>query len=276
MMDTVMSPLFDPQIESIFCTLFITTLLFSLLFVFFILVALRVDDIVQWPWYQIWIPSWIFHFILLCTFFRLPVKNETKNQRSRYRPLLWTLYLLLIVLFQTLVVLELDSKIKWAAYQLFSPLFLMELIHFILLVFSSVVGYFALVSMKENKLRIMNFLFGQFWLTISRMVFIVLVVLRIDLILQCSWAVIFIPLYLVGLKYAIGLIFQYRIYSNLPQREVAHQGKLTVICGMLVFMSFLLCCSGCCLPCLLKLSVIPNLDYEKPHSIDCTRRITAP
>ncbi|RCH81444.1 hypothetical protein CU098_002231, partial [Rhizopus stolonifer] len=307
MMGTVMGPLFDPHIESIFCTLFFTSLLISFLLVFLILVALRIDHILTWSWRLVWIPAWLFHLLLLYSLLRFPKKPDEKKTRQ----LVWILYFLLVLVFQILVVLRLDAQIQWSACELFAPLFFLELVQFALVSLGSVVGCLALLSMNEGKKRIGKYLFGQYWLLVLRLGLILMIALRTDHILNCSWLIVFIPLYLVGLKYAVQLIVQYRMYSQLPQREVGHQGKVTVLCGIVVFVvlgtfiyvvigligqrlnglesirmanifiplfiifSFLLCCSGCCLPCILKLSVISDLEYQTHHFIDSSRRITA-
>ncbi|KAL7320116.1 hypothetical protein PS15m_000034 [Mucor circinelloides] len=45
---------------------------------------------------------------------------------------------------------------------------------------------------------------------------------------------------------------------------------------LLLSKSFFLCCSGCCLPCLLRVSAVSNLDeHETQVLVDANRRITA-
>jgi len=99
---------------------------------------------------------------------------------------------------------------------------------------------------------------------------------------------VFIPLYLVGVKYAIQLILAYRKYDRMvEQRELASQGKTLVTAGMVLFvvvatlayamigliarkldgyvtipmssvlvpifvlLAISLCCFGCCIPLIL-------------------------
>ncbi|KAL9543983.1 hypothetical protein PS6_008984 [Mucor atramentarius] len=106
----------------------------------------------------------------------------------------------------------------------------------------------------------------------------------------------------------------------MPQPDVAHQGKVTILAAAVAFVivgilfyalvgliarrlngyifinmsnvfvplfivfglylllskSFFLCCSGCCLPCLLRVSAVSNLDeHETQVLVDANRRITA-
>ena len=57
MMDTVASPLFDPEIESMLCTMFSSLGLgFALLIIFFAFLTVRIDETVLWSWAVVWIP----------------------------------------------------------------------------------------------------------------------------------------------------------------------------------------------------------------------------
>ncbi|KAG0758677.1 hypothetical protein G6F62_007424 [Rhizopus arrhizus] len=330
MMGTVMSPLFDPQIESMLCTaLLFLSLLFSLFILFIAFLTLRIDHIVLWSWRVVWIPAWIIDLILFYHLVRYVIsrqKNSTRDEKleetekegyekliRRVKQMIWIVDFLLLLLFQIFIVLRLDQHITWPASTLFIPYFVFEAIQCVTITTTTLIGVLAILSTEEKK-GWLAFVFDQYWCIVLRFCTLLLVALRLDRLMTCSWAVVFIPLYLVGLKYALELVFRYRLYATLSQPEVAQQGKVTVLFGMVLFgivsvlmyaliglvarrldgdafirmsnvfiplfiiFSFLLCCSGCCLPCLLKVSAMPDLEESETDPlviIDSSRRITA-
>ncbi|KAG1169711.1 hypothetical protein G6F70_008176 [Rhizopus microsporus] len=334
MMGTVMNPLFDPQVESmLFTILFFISFLFTLFILFLAFLTVRIDELVLWPWRVVWIPMWIIDIIIFYHLIRFIVssqkeqgkdekmeeedeagkKKRFEKQAKMVQRGVWIINFTLLLLFQIFIVLKLDQVLSsWTACQVFIPYFVFEGIQLIHITMNTVIGCVAIVSVQEQK-QIPYYLFQQYWLFILRLCALILIALRIDDIIHCSWAIVFIPLYLVGLKYGLELIYRYYRYSRLPQPEIAHQGKITVMFGMIIFVivsvlvyalvglvarrldgyvfvrmshvfvplfiifSFLLCCSGCCLPCLLKASVMPDLEEVDGDQaiIDSNRRITA-
>ncbi|CEP14292.1 hypothetical protein [Parasitella parasitica] len=316
MMDTVVSPLFDPQVESMLCTILMSaSLLFSLIIIFLAFLTVRIDNLVLWSWSVVWIPAWILNiFVFYCLVqYILKSKDKQENQdqengeaeepASRLKQheqhlkvaknSIFMLNFVLALLFQIFIVLRLDGT------------------QFCVNCIKALVGCLALVSLKELS-RIPSFLLKQFWFSASRFCLFLLIPLRIDQIIQCSWGIVFIPLYLIGLKWALELVYRYRVYSKMTQPEVAHQGKVTVLAGAVLFcivsalfyalvgliatrldgylfikmanvfvplfivFSFFLCCSGCCLPCLLQVSAVSDLEaHETQTLVDANRRITA-
>lgn len=338
MMDTVVSPLFNPEVESMLCTLLMSvSLLFTLTLIFLVFLTVKIDAYVTWSWAQVWGPAWIINIIIFYSIIRYFIstrhddddkdesddneKNESGIDMERLkkhdkklrkaRKVILLLHFILFLLFQIFIVLRLDEKVSWTACVVFIPYFVFEGIHFIVTCFKVLVGLLALISIKE-KIKIPSFIFGQFWLNALRFTFFLLVALRIDQFIQCSWGIVFIPLYLVGLKCAIQLVYSYYVYSRMPQPEIAHQGKVTVSVGIVAFFiigllfyalvgliaqrldgviyvkmsnvfiplfivfSFLLCCTGCCLPCLLRVSAVSDLEEpETVRLVDADKRITA-
>ncbi|KAI8639222.1 hypothetical protein BD408DRAFT_421747 [Parasitella parasitica] len=334
MMDTVVSPLFDPQVESMLCTILMSaSLLFSLVIIFLAFLTVRIDNLVLWSWSVVWIPAWILNVFVFYCLVQYILKRtekqenqeqengETEEHASRLKQheqhlkiaknTILMVNFVLALLFQIFIVLRLDGKVMWAACQVFIPYFVYEGIRFCVDCIKALVGCLALVSLKELS-RMPSFLFKQFWFSALRFCLFLLIPLRIDQIIQCSWGVVFIPLYLVGMKWALELVYRYRVYSKMTQPEVAHQGKVTVLAGAVLFcivsalfyalvgliatrldgylfikmgnvfvplfivFSFFLCCSGCCLPCLLQVSAISDLEaHETQTLVDANRRITA-
>ncbi|KAK4509496.1 uncharacterized protein ATC70_007848 [Mucor velutinosus] len=338
MMDTVVSPLFDPQVESMLCTLLMSiSLLFSLAILFFAFLTVRIDELVLWSWSVVWIPAWILNLFAFYSIIQYMLKhkdrqddqensamdprdkeehtNQRPQQHNRHMKIakhsIFMLNFILALLFQIFIVIRLDGKVMWTACQVFIPYFVYEGIQFCVNCTKALVGCLALRSLNESS-RMPSFLFKQFWLSALRFSLFLLIPLRIDQVIQCSWGIVFIPQYLVGLKWALELVYRYRVYSRMPQPDVAHQGKVTVLAGAVAFVivgilfyalvgliarrldgylfikmsnvfvplfivfSFFLCCSGCCLPCLLRVSAVSDLDeHETQILVDANRRITA-
>ncbi|CAO3683256.1 unnamed protein product [Umbelopsis ramanniana] len=352
MMGTVASPLFDPEIESMLCTLFMTLAsAFALLIIFFVFLSLRVDNMVLWKWSVVWIPLWICDAIVILSFlthfvqsFRddddekydeddeetdMRYEDETEEQRtnrraarrrqrrrlSQVRISLSLIYVVLILLFQIFIVIRLDQLVMWSAAMIFIPYFILEGLNFL---FTAVDFFINLKIMQmaaeQHKVGLrltLQLLFEGFWWFAIRLVQGILIVLRIDHVVNCSWGIIFIPLYLIFVKYAIQLLFAYRRFQLIPQQEMAQQGKLTVKLGFIaltivgvlfyslvgliarrldgyeyirmsnvlipifIVLSIVFCCTGCCLPCILMVSSVGDLgDEADGRLIDPNRRIT--
>ncbi|GAA5803976.1 hypothetical protein HPULCUR_009461 [Helicostylum pulchrum] len=307
MMDTVVSPLFNPEIESMLCSLLMSiSLLFCLIIIFLVFLTVKIDSLVTWSWAVVWTPAWIINFIVFYTVLRYVVLRSDKpeaeddhekedtdetnrlkhhnQQLKRIKKLMTLFNFLLCLLFQIFIVVRLDEKVTWSACIVFIPYFIFEATHFFSTCLNTLVGCLALTSVGETR-RIPQFVFSQYWLNATRFCLFLLIALRIDQVIDCSWAIVFIPVYLVGLKWAIELGYRYRVYSRMPQPDVAHQGKITVLVGVLAFvivgvlvyaLSFFLCCSGCCLPCLLRVSAVSDMEEpETQYLVNANRRITA-
>ena len=262
MMDTVVSPLFDPQVESMLCTILVSiSLLFSLIIIFLVFLTVRIDQLVLWSWSVVWIPAWILNVFACYSIIQYTVKHKEKdeeededsndidqrdkeghiNRLKQHNQLMkiaknsiFMLNFILALLFQIFIVLRLDGKVMWTACQVFIPYFIYEGIQFCVNCVKALVGCLALGSLKESS-KMPSFLFKQFWFSALRFCLFLLIPLRIDQVIQCSWGIVFIPLYLVGLKWALELVYRYRVYSRMPQPDIAHQGKVTVLAGAVAF-----------------------------------------
>ncbi|KAI7873049.1 hypothetical protein BDF14DRAFT_1716231 [Spinellus fusiger] len=316
MMGTMASPLFDPEIESMLCTTFtLLSILLALFIIFFAFLTVRVDHITLWSWNVVWIPLWIIDAVgTMVTFQQVhrsltqpdnedddddddkddkdPQHTSTQTaqgkraarRRMRFiRNLVYLISWLLFVVFQVFIVLRLDQRVAWSAVIVFAPYFALEGIHFLISIVSLVVTLLSLMRIASrhqepiNAQRVLGLLFSQYWFTVIRIAWFVLMALKIDNRITCSWAVVFIPIYLIGVKYAVELILSYRKYSLLPQPEVARQGKITTIVGAVAFsISLFICCTGCCLPCMLLVSSSTEMEdlEQQQQLVDHNRRIT--
>ncbi|KAI8085187.1 uncharacterized protein BX664DRAFT_338762 [Halteromyces radiatus] len=372
MMGTMASPLFDPEIESMICTVVLAMdLMLVLLIIFFAFLAVKIDGRVNWSWATVWIPVWIVNIFLCYALGRFilsssvdknddaddhdsgrrrrrqqqqqqqgnddeAMDDDTQDQESkreektkqRMRLLtrgLFMIYFFLTLLFQIFIVIALDQKVNWSAAVVFIPYFVLEGLNFLLTLADYVIALTVIKQQlmmdgdnhgKVNAMTLVStalvLFFHKFWFFVLRLVFFILMALRIDNTITSSWAIVFIPLYLVAVKYAIQLGLSYRRFSRLPQPEVAHQGKITVMLGAVVFvvmgslvyaligmvarrldgvwpigmatvfvpifivLAVVTCCCGCCLPCIMMVSTLGDMDDLEPAQalIDPNRRIT--
>ncbi|KAI9261468.1 hypothetical protein BDA99DRAFT_511429 [Phascolomyces articulosus] len=349
MMDTVASPLFDPEIESMLCTMLSTLgFAFALLIIFFAFLTVRIDEIVPWSWGVVFIPLWIIDAVLGFVVFRYFIQSfnkkdddsnheeddddvdengeemdETKRAKRKAarrrlgiaRQFILFVYWILFLLFQIFIVLRLDDRVSWSTAVVFVPYFIMEGIHFVIKCFEFIITSSAALRMSapEHKKRVwLTLLFQTFWLFVLRLILFVLIATRVDNTITCSWGIVFIPLYLVAVKFAIQLAWSYIVFSRLSaQPELQHQGKVTVKLGVValiivsvlayvligllasrldgsfvkmaniftpifIVLSILFCCAGCCLPCMLMISSVADMEdiEQEQRLVDPNKRIT--
>ncbi|KAF9085385.1 hypothetical protein BGX23_009701 [Mortierella sp. AD031] len=313
------------EIESLLCSLFLAaSVLLILAIIFFSFLSIRVDGKVNWNYSVVFIPLWILDatlaFLVISQLVK-PVESDDQDEeedhheqdnedgasrtrsqderkaqklkekkRAKVRGGLFTLFIVaLLTAFQVLIVKKANDSSSISGPAVFAPYFILEAI----LLFSSVI--YTIVALKvaaqaevtgKGKVAIV---FGSLWWNVIRVVQAVLIMLRIDDQITCSWGIVFIPLYLVGIKYLLQIIFGYRSFAQMQNVEMRQQGQSLMIAGGVAFvivgslsyaligllaarldghtyavsqvlipvfivLSILLCCSGCCLPCLLLAS----------------------
>ncbi|KAF9206200.1 hypothetical protein BGZ49_002849 [Haplosporangium sp. Z 27] len=312
------------EIESFLCTIFVAlSFLLALAILFFSFLAVRLDNKVSWNYYVVFIPVWILDLILVAIFIiqaTQPVKvddededdenegGETTSQEERKAKKIKALkrqritgsglaliIVLLMTAFQILLVRKANDSSSISGPAAFVPYFVLEAILVILAVIKItailISPEFAEIPTKKKLVIV----FEGLWWKFVRLALAILIMYRIDEKITCSWGIIFIPLYLIGLKYLIQIILGYRSYSKMENLEMKQQGQtLSIVLGVVfiivgsifyvlvgllaakldghsysvarvlvpvfVALAILLCCSGCCLPCLLLGTA--NLDDE--------------
>ncbi|KAI9265610.1 hypothetical protein BY458DRAFT_513440 [Sporodiniella umbellata] len=229
MMGSVMEPLYDPQFESmLYQTFGFFSLILVLAILFFSFLTVRIDARVGWSWWLVWIPAWC---IDLLVFYRLcrwllsaqaphdEKLDEEKREGGYERRLDGLLSFLCLFVFQLLLVLRLDGQVDWAmSSKVGIPYYIFEGVR----LFSALVHYtpWAVSSLGWPLLRLITLL---------------LVFLRVDRVMVCSWALVFIPLYLLGLQWALTLVYTFLTYRRIPQPELAQKAKSTLLLSTLLF-----------------------------------------
>jgi hypothetical protein len=329
---TVPDQLLDPNFGKVLGKFFqLCTLITVLLIIFLSFLSVRVDDKVGWNYSIVFIPIWILDFLLLFVIIwgsRIgddkpedeeeheghedettpEQKEEMKKAKAKAKRLLigfLSIYLALFIIFQVLIVLKSDKLSKFSAGIVFIPWFILEAIHSIYNTINFVSGYLLIKNQQTNPdpslpevpkgyLPYFALFFDAYWFFAIRITQAILIVLRIDNTITCSWGIVFIPLYLVGLKYIVSILLAWKNFRSLPteQMESAKSVLIVVIIafaiasllaysfiGMLaakldhrwiamavvfipifIVLSFFLLCCGCCMPCILF--GLTNMDEE--------------
>ncbi|KAG0322997.1 hypothetical protein BGZ99_002981 [Dissophora globulifera] len=323
------------EIESLLCTLFLAlSVLLALAIIFFSFLAVRIDGKVTWNYYVVFIPLWILDFILagmvISQAFRpvdqddedeshdrenedgdtTPIAQEERKaqklKEKRRQRISGGMFALLIILlataFQVLVVKKANDSSSISGPAVFAPYFAIEGIFIIIALLQLAAafraGVFAEVPLRGKLVVI----FEALWWKATRLALAILIMLRIDDDITCSWAIVFIPLYVIGLKYFVQLILGYRTFSRMQNQEMKQQGQsLMVVLGVVfvivaalaysliglliakldghdysvarvlvpvfVVLAILLCCSGCCLPCMLLASGVSDEDQMEMDGV---------
>ncbi|KAG0272474.1 hypothetical protein BGZ95_011787 [Linnemannia exigua] len=328
------------EIESLLCKLFMAlSFVITLIIIFFTLLSLRVDGKVSWSYAIVFIPLWIMDTILFFgTLTRLVKrcsaededehhghdgldddydtgngeatmganreeqrqKKATKKKHQFLNALVGLLNLILFTAFQVLIVKKANDPSSVSGSIVFAPYFVLECLFFLLAIIQVAVGLRAASVADASLSTKLGLVFDGLWWKVTRLVLAVLIMLRIDDTINCSWQIVFIPLYLVAVKYLFQHVRGYRTFSRMQNAEMRQQGQALMIAsactftvlGSLVYslvgllaakldgyaysasrilipvfivLSIFLCCSGCCLPCLLLASGA-GADDESPEA----------
>ncbi|KAI9476157.1 MAG: hypothetical protein EXX96DRAFT_576009 [Benjaminiella poitrasii] len=348
MMDSVLSPLFDPDMETELCSIFIlVSFAVVLLLMFIAFLTVRIDELVSWSWGTVWIPMWILNVVLLAwlvvqvqqgsgsTMIEKynndneyqydddddddDVKKDARRRRSRRarqaRSAIYLFQSILVLVFQILIVVRLDGIVSWSATEVFAPYFLAEGIQWIITCFGTYAVWVAKASLRRKDLSwsrrlisISRLVLARFWINALRFSLLLLIVLRLDKVIQCSWGAVFVPLYLVGILTAVALALRYRLYSRMAQPEVARHGKGLVLVGAFIWvvvstlvyvllglivkrldgdldlkmahvfvplfiaLSVTFCCSSCCFPCLVLVTTTTDISVSDANYLSAVNK----
>ncbi|KAF9428655.1 hypothetical protein BGZ94_001576 [Podila epigama] len=311
------------EIESMLCAIFtILSVLFVLAIIFFSFLSVRVDGKVQWNYSVVFIPLWILDAILIGTIlFQMtrPVDEEDLDQdqadldpedrdttpmaqeerkkekirelkRAKFTGTAFSLAIvILFTTFQAQIVRRANDSTSVSGPAVFAPYFILEGFFLLTALIQVAVGLKMAAAAGVPLLTRLKLVLEALWWKMVRISLAVLIMLRIDDKITCSWGVVFIPLYLVGIKYFLQLVFGYRSFSQMQNQEMKQQGQAMMVAGFVllvvlgslsysligllaarldghafavsrvlipifIVLSLLLCCSGCCLPCMLLAS----------------------
>ncbi|KAG0223903.1 hypothetical protein B0O80DRAFT_436799 [Mortierella sp. GBAus27b] len=209
-----------------------------------------------------------------------------KRRRSRIFARISRLFTMTIVIAtQVLIVVKANNPASLLTVLVFVPYYIHEFLSFVFETAKRMVTFLMTdISLDLPLGMAVRFILGGFWMKANRIAFTVLIILRIDQVIDYSWAIVFIPLYLLGLWYLKSLLRSYAAFSTTQNAAMRQQGQ-TLACGAIwaylitaafvytligllaarldgyhfsmfqvlipvyTVLGILLCCSGCCMPC---------------------------
>ncbi|KAF9092778.1 hypothetical protein BGX29_010290 [Mortierella sp. GBA35] len=304
-------------LEKMLCSLLMAlSIVFILVIIFFAFLALRVDGKVDWGYGVVFIPIWILDATAFLGYL-FPsesddedddddndteggegsstgaAREERRREKRAARKCVrgWTRMVGLfnvcfLTLFQLMIVKKANDPSSIPTNLVFDPYFVLESFYFMMAFFHVGAGLIRASRGGASFVAKLGVILGGFWWVGTRVSLAILIMYRIDDKIICSWHIVFIPLYLVGVKYLVELIYYRLMFSMMPIAELRQQGYSLVnagFCGLVVFgslgyslvallaakldgapypatrvlipvffvLSLLLCCTGCCLPCML-------------------------
>ncbi|KAF9958376.1 hypothetical protein BGZ72_000442 [Mortierella alpina] len=323
------------EIESLLCAIFwVVSVLIVLAIIFLSFLTVRIDGRVNWSYTIVFIPLWILDAVLIMAIiFQLtrPIdsneddhhddeqdhedggsttaadredRKKQKLQERKWQRTVGTLFALvntlLFAAFHVLIVLKANDPTSISGPQVFAPYFALEAIFFLLALIQLAMTLKVAATAEISFTAKLALVFEALWWKVVRVVLAVLIMLRIDGHISCSWGIVFIPLYVVGLKYFVQLALGYRAFSKMQNVEMRQQGQTMMVAGLVVFLvvgalvysligllaakldghpyaasrvlipvfivlSILLCCCGCCLPCMLLASGAAEEEMTGPE-----------
>ncbi|KAJ3360523.1 hypothetical protein HDU91_004547 [Kappamyces sp. JEL0680] len=231
---------------------------------------------------------------LFASLFQSVEADSEEDQASRLQfrlfKLLALLYFLLLVLFQVLLALYLDSVVSISFWVVLIPLFVWECFNFVIILIPTLAQLKEPVFVGNSEQPGRPLFFGEKLRIIAinysvysfRLVQIILIAYKITSGTSASWAVIFIPLWVLG---AVQLsIHSFGLFSR-PEASAPKGANVvqlvffvswaslfysfaillvrrldsgsmpyvsTIMIPVFVFLGIVLLCFSCCLPCALK------------------------
>ncbi|KAI8885895.1 hypothetical protein K501DRAFT_66019 [Backusella circina FSU 941] len=256
MVDTMGSAMFlDPEVEAMVLAFFcVVSLVIVSLFIWLIFLCLRVDGVVDWKWWVVFIPLWVVDLLMVWASW-LQLKNYDPKEQEKQsgsnnaqddheqddddeeedeeaellgggdrstRNNKMTQWQHILNQYTSFVLCCLAF-----VFQLFIVL---ELDHYLAWPIPALFApYFAY--------EVINFISigtsGLVTRTI-RLLQVTMIMVQVSY-WHTSWFIVFIPLYLLGLYYGMKLYGQYKYVKLFPQREEAEQGKLLIKIASVIY-----------------------------------------
>ncbi|KAG9401119.1 hypothetical protein AC1031_009877 [Aphanomyces cochlioides] len=227
-----------------------------------VFLCLRADHTVDWSWIQVFIPMWIFDGLYLCSACcSLGSKGDdssdnddaSSSKATAYTRVLskrfpccncWiltspcSLMLLKALLFvtcQIFIAMKLQGTVDWSCVTVLVPYFVLESL---LLVEKILVGWTLASSMPDATPWLVASVVYSCVHTVLRLIFAVLVGLKVDDALSSSWGLVFLPVWI-----AIGLSLWSTIRGIQAAARLAEDNQVdwrSLICigfGWVIFLS---------------------------------------
>ncbi|OAQ30197.1 hypothetical protein K457DRAFT_155201 [Linnemannia elongata AG-77] len=151
-------------------------------------------------------------------------KKATQKWQRLLSGVVGLINLILFTAFQVLIVKKANDPTSISGTTVFAPYFALEGFFFLLALIQVAVALKGASAVEAPLSAKLGMVFEALWWKVIRLVLAVLIMLRIDDKITCSWQIVFIPLYLVAVKYIIQHIKGYRTFSRMQNAEMRQQG----------------------------------------------------
>jgi len=181
-------------------------IIFTSLLIFSLLYALKLDRVLNWSWWSIFIPIWIWKGIVVCgaivgsyVWWRRPHNRLNADEYIQYKAMLISLAThLLLLMFELLVA---DNMQSWETSHSNTPRHLWILV-FVPLVFVSIISIAICIwSVRHDRSFEL-----ELFCAVNVLQFIFLA-LKLDGLIQWRWEITFVPLWIVLCISLVGVLY---------------------------------------------------------------------
>eukprot|EP01118_Nematostelium_gracile_P001559 TRINITY_DN11622_c0_g1_i1.p1 TRINITY_DN11622_c0_g1~~TRINITY_DN11622_c0_g1_i1.p1 ORF type:complete len:445 (+),score=108.11 TRINITY_DN11622_c0_g1_i1:179-1513(+) len=199
-----------------------------------IFIVLKLDGVVNWNWGTVFIPLWIVNFIpaLYTMIFPCIVASEKKIQS-----LATMIQFLCLLAFQIILAIQLQKgkdHFKWSLA--FIPLYIFALVFILRRVVSSSISRYHKDQEEKAEayfgIGYLGFLIRKFFVSALLVLFLVLLVVKLDHEMSFSWWVPSIPLYIAMFWRLVTKIADDQKMMNVMEDGEDKSSRRTVMCGM--------------------------------------------
>ncbi|KAF9939818.1 hypothetical protein BGZ65_009350, partial [Modicella reniformis] len=223
------------SIESIVCTLsLVLSGMITLAIVFLILLSYRVENKIDWNYFEVFTPIWVLDLITVYSIIYLN-KHISQDDLDTCIRLDDEAEGESLTAAELLIVMKANNPAAITTWWIFVPYSVFEFFDFFINFAKRTVAYMMTPQSIDLPLyRAVLFLFAGFWGRVTRIAFAVLITLKIDNVIDWSWGIVFIPLYLPGFAYFKDLLNAFAAYSTMESLDARSQGQ-SLICIAGVF-----------------------------------------
>lgn len=213
----------------------------GLLLLFPVFMALRLDHTVSWAWSVVFIPIWLLDAVSL--FFSFAIlkaqsdasQGQMESSSSLFTRIMGASRIWCFVLFTIFLVLQLDGVVSWSWTLVLSPWFPLEVVTMVFTL-RQIQTVLAEVSMRISSLEKCNLLFSGVRSSVCRLIFVAMLILRLNGSIDWAWWVILCPLYMPDILF-IFTDAHIGYHSLKGERDPQEKIQRQAILSMTLFLS---------------------------------------
>lgn len=222
----------------------------SLLNLIPVFIVLKLDGVVDWNWGVVFIPLWLVNVVP--AIYTVVILITSGNRLKSFGTFIQYICLLI---FQILLAVQLQTGGQFLWANAFIPLYLFNLIFFLKRILISSKTKFESTEQEQKEesnlgCGYFGFLIRNFMLPILLMIFLILLVIKLDQTNNWSWWINSIPLFIgIAWKFLLRILDDIKIISGTQDAEEKSKRKLVlctltilIIIGLAFLLSFMVLC----------------------------------